>query len=320
MVKIFKLFIATSLALVSTLALSYTTIILPRLLDSQLKAIYPDLFYHPDHSLMEEFVNQVRPIGYASFLLAVAMIIIGFISNRKRITSLGVAAFFLPTFANFAYSMFFLAGLGITRIMWIPLIDTYPLILRFGDIALVPLIPVAILNLYGWHDLTWLSITLAGLAIFFVGVVTWFYAKLEGRDVISFWVYKYSRHPQYLGLIVMSYGFMLGVSRFTIIANKEFFTTTQSFPWVISTLILVCVAFTEEIEMLRKHDKTYEEFREKTPFMLPLPGIVSKVLTAPARWFLGTDQPTNRKEIAYYFVIYCVTSAVLSIPVMLILA
>ena len=326
MAKVFKLFIATLLALVFTLAITYTTIILPRLLDRSLKTIYPDLFYHPEFGSMEEFVNQVRPLGYASFLLVLAMIIIGFVSNKKGIISVGTVAFFLPIFASFAYSMFFMAGLGIMRVLWLPLIDLYPGILRFGDIAMVPAIPILVLNnLFplGFERI-WLSITLVGLAVFFVGVVTWLYAKLEGRDVISFWVYRYSRHPQYLGLIVMSYGLMLGAGRIDIMGFQAtqsfswFISTTQSFPWVISTLIVVCVAFTEEIEMLRKHDKSYEEYRAKTPFMLPLPGFVSRILTAPARRFLGNDLPTSRRRVAYFFILYCITSAVLSLPFMLV--
>jgi protein-S-isoprenylcysteine O-methyltransferase Ste14 len=319
MVKVFKLLVATLLSLVFTLALSYATIILPGSLDSQLKTVYPDLFYGNDNGLMTEFVNQVRPFGYASFMLAMVMVLYGFVSNKKGLTSVGTLAFYLPTFASFAYSMFFLAGLGMTRIIWIPLLDVHPLILRLGDISIVPVLAFLILNnLSGRRELTWLSISLMGFAVFFIGVVTWFYARLEGRDVIGFWAYRHSRHPQYVGLIMMSYGFMLGSSGFIVMANNEFLTTTQSLPWVVSTLILICVAFTEEIDMLEKHGESYELYLSRTPFMLPLPKIVISILTAPARWLLGGNFSTSRRKLAYFFVLYFIISVVLSIPFLLV--
>ncbi|NIO37088.1 hypothetical protein GTO27_05230, partial [Candidatus Bathyarchaeota archaeon] len=33
--------------------------------------------------------------------------------------------------------------------------------------------------------------------------------KFEKRKIYDFWIYKYSRHPQYLGFILWSYGVML---------------------------------------------------------------------------------------------------------------
>ena len=144
-----------------------------------------------------------------------------------------------------------------TRIIWIPLLDVHPLILRLGDVSIVP-IWLLFSILLGFHKLTWLSISLTGFMVFFIGVVTWFYAKLEGRELISFWVYKHSRHPQYIGLILMSYGVILGSTGFHVMANNDFLTTTQSLPWVVSTLILICVAFTEEIDILEKHGESYK--------------------------------------------------------------
>ena len=316
MVKFFKLLVSTILALVFTLALMYITIVLPLNLDSQLKTVYPDLFYGHEDVLMTKFVNQVRPLGYASFMLTIAMVLLGFVSKKKGLSSVGTLVFYFPTFASFAYSMFFLAGLGMARIIWIPLLDVHPLILRLGDVSMVPvLLPFIILV---GHGPPWLSISLAGFSVFFIGVVTWFYAKLEGRDLISFWVYKHSRHPQYIGLIVMSYGVMLGSTGFHVMANDDFLSTTQSFPWVVSTLILICVAFTEEIDILENLGESYEVYRSKTPFMLPLPKIVTDILTMPARRLLGNNFSSNRRKLAYFFLLYCLISVVLSIPFLLV--
>jgi protein-S-isoprenylcysteine O-methyltransferase Ste14 len=316
--KRLRLILSTLLASVFTLAITYTIIVVPWLIDRRLKIFFPDLFYSNEPELMAEFVDHVRPIGYASFLLVVALIILGFVTNRKGMTSVGTMAFFLPTFASFAYSMFFMAGLGILRAVWLPLIDIYPEILRLGDIVYVPVLPILIPMAFFGPDpfILWLSVTLAGLVIFLLGIVTWFYAKFEGRGVIDFWAYRYSRHPQYLGFFIWSYGALLRALTHGIHIGE--FNVLPSFPWVVSSLLVVCVALTEEIEMLRRHDERYKEYRAKTPFMLPLPVFISRAMTAPARRFLGVDFPTNKREIAYTFVIYCVTFVLLSIPFILI--
>jgi hypothetical protein len=43
-----------------------------------------------------------------------------------------------------------------------------------------------------------------GLLIFILGVLAWFYARLEKKGTADFWIYRFSRHPQYLGWIVWS--------------------------------------------------------------------------------------------------------------------
>ena len=55
---------------------------------------------------------------------------------------------------------------------------------------------------FGMVRLIALIITGLGLLVFSLGVTTWLYGGFKGYKIIDFWIYKYSRHPQYLGLHV----------------------------------------------------------------------------------------------------------------------
>jgi protein-S-isoprenylcysteine O-methyltransferase Ste14 len=190
-------------------------------------------------------------------------------------------------------------GLVLGDIVYLPyrLVD-YPFSLLGGDIGMF---------------LAYVSIVV-GLFIFCLGTLTWFYGKSEEREIIDFWVYKYSRHPQYLGFLIWSYGVML-------IATLSPFTTPGppppnlevGFSWLISTLVLICVALTEEIKMTKKADESYLTYQRNTPFMLPLPRFLSQVITAPHRMLLKKTRPTSGKEILCTFVVYSAILITLSL-------
>jgi len=313
-VKDWKLALSVLLASVFIMALGYALIVAPYYIHQELKTVFPDLFYSNEPWMMGEFVDSVRPIGYASFLVVLVLIVFGFVTEREQVTSIGTAAFILPMFASFTFSMFFMAGLGILRLLWLPLLDVCPIALRLGDIVFTPIFPVLLILGYS-PFLLWISITLVGLAIFLFGIVTWLYGKLEGKALIDFWAYRYSRHPQYLGFLVTSYGLLIRATNHAIIVGDHI--TGPSLPWVVSALIVVCMALIEEIKMKERHEEGYEKYREKTPFMLPLPRSIERILTSPLRRIIGVDFPRNRKEVAYTFSIYLILIALLTSPLMI---
>ena len=87
-----------------------------------------------------------------------------------------------------------------------------------------------------------------------------------------------------------------------------------SLPWLISTMLVVCVAIAEEIMMIRKANERYLDYRERASFMLPLPRVVSRILTAPNRMILKKEYPDRVREVLYTFVTYCVILIALSLP------
>jgi len=87
-----------------------------------------------------------------------------------------------------------------------------------------------------------------------------------------------------------------------------------SFPWLISSLLVICVALTEEIKMTKEHGKGYLEYRDSTPFMFPLPSFISSVISFPFRVLLKKDRPEKGKEIVLAFAVYLVILVLLSVP------
>lgn len=86
-----------------------------------------------------------------------------------------------------------------------------------------------------------------------------------------------------------------------------------SFPWVISTLLVICLALSEEIKMTKEADQSYLAYQRSVPFLFPLPRILSRLITAPNRLLLKKDFPTKGKEVLITFAIYLAICSLFSI-------
>jgi len=309
-----KLLILTALAIVFTVALTFATLEAPRAINFILRTFFPDHGIG-ESELIEEFLRYVRPIGYACLLAVIALIVVGFVTRKGTLSSLGSLAFFLPTFGYFAFSMFFLAGVGILRVLWIPFWDSSTTILKLGDIIYLPYMilvyPFALMRVEIRVNLASLA-TGSGLLIFFLGTITWFYGKLTKREIIDFWIYKYSRHPQYLGYLIWSYGVMLLAS--LSIFPRGGYNPAPSLPWLISALIVTGVALREEIQMAEKHDEKYLKYQHDAPFMIPLPKIISKAITTPTRLLFKKGLPGNNKQIIITLAVHGLMLIIISLP------
>jgi protein-S-isoprenylcysteine O-methyltransferase Ste14 len=308
--------VLTLLAIIFTIALTFATIWAPWMLNRFIRENFdiPDIHPIIEPELIEQFMssNYVRLIGYACLAVVIILIVAGFLTEKRGLSSLGAIAFFLPTFGYFAAYMFFLAGLGMMRALWLPFWGN---LMKLGDIAMVPYMiivyPFSLIRLDIRSSVAYLAIGL-GLLVFLLGTLAWFFAKLQRKGTVDFWLYRLSRHPQYLGWILWSYGLMLLATQAPIPLGGE--NPGASLPWLISSVIIVCVALGEEIRMSRERGQEYEAYRASAPFMLPLPNSISKVITAPLRALLKKDRPGNRKELVLTFVVYAAILVLLSLP------
>ena len=305
------------LAALFTAALAYATVELPRFLNDLLLQRFTDVTTDVGRhgipanlpSLMP-FMAVAEPVGYLSLAAVVVLIVAGFLTKRGKASVAGSLALFLPTFGYFAATMFILAGLGVLRVLWQPLWDVNPALFTLGDVVLLPL------WLVNWASASLLgpasggpagvyfsyALVAAGLFLFSAGAFTWLFGRLQKKELFDFWVYRYSRHPQYLGFIVWNYGvLLLAVQAFNPYWEAQ---PEPTLPWVISVLVLVCVALFEEGSMVRRADREYLAYRERTHFMLPLPRSVSGLCTAPARAVLGRVFPQGRRETLCIFGVY----------------
>jgi protein-S-isoprenylcysteine O-methyltransferase Ste14 len=311
-----------SLAIVFTVGLTFATLEAPRVLHRLLSRFIEVPEFHPaiEPDAIEEWMklHHVRAIGYACLGLLAALIIVGFVTERTALSTVGTLGFFLPTFGYFATYMFFLGGLGVLRLVWLPIWGPSKDLLRLGDIAYLPYMalvyPFAVAGVDIRANLIRTLIAL-GLFVFLSGTIAWLQAKLRGKGTADFWLYRYSRHPQYLGWLIWSYGMMLLAARVPVPMAGE--NPGASLPWVISSLLLIAVAWSEEIKMTRERGGEYERYREAVPFLLPLPRLVTRVGSAPMRLLLGSDQPQNRRQILASLAAYGVLLMVLSLPFVL---
>ncbi|MEM1747407.1 MAG: isoprenylcysteine carboxylmethyltransferase family protein, partial [Sulfolobales archaeon] len=214
--------LALVLSTVLTVALFYTTFEVPVLLDKVLHQYFPEVFY--DVEAVESVLSVLRPVGYATLAIITALIILGFTIKKSILASLGSLVLYIPTFGYFAYAMFFLTGIGVLRVLWLPLLELSPSTLKLGCIVYLPFSYVPHAPLLG------LIITSTGLFVFLLGVTTWLYGKFKGYEIVDFWIYKYSRHPQYLGFILWSLGLLVFVSNKVYVRGA--FTIPPALIWL----------------------------------------------------------------------------------------
>jgi protein-S-isoprenylcysteine O-methyltransferase Ste14 len=256
-----------------------------------------------------QIIGNIRPFGYAAFGVTLVLMLLGLIVGKSYPAIAGAITMYLPTFGYFTATMLPLAGIGLLRALWLPLLDVSPSLLRLGDIVYMPfIILVNKLGMSGYIIIETLSSILmaVGVFIFFLGVLTWFYGKYRGCEIVDFWIYMISRHPQYLGLLLWSYGqtlLMIFMPQFSGIWFLELLPE-PSFPWLIYALTLVAVALNEETKMTKKYGENFIKYCGYASFMLPLPKIVKNFLMFPVKILFKKNQPDNKKEIACTIFIY----------------
>jgi protein-S-isoprenylcysteine O-methyltransferase Ste14 len=302
------------LAAVFTIGLSFATVELPYLVDEVLQNTIttPDLDSHVDESSVlqtELFIShfKLRLIGYVCFGLMAVAIVAGFATRRTGLAVLGAVGFMLPVFAQFAAVMFFLAGLGMLNILWLPVLDISYELQHLGLIIRAPYDLLRwlfrLVGVNGYWPIVYFFIG-GGLLLFFLGTLAWLSARARRRSVADFWVYKISRHPQYLGWILWSYGIYLLLLRG--LYPKRSWGIDASLPWLLSTLVIIGVAMLEELNMRRRHGEQYEKYRQSAPFLFPLPAFVGKLFALPLRVLFRKSAYERKGEVAAVLSLYAI--------------
>jgi protein-S-isoprenylcysteine O-methyltransferase Ste14 len=313
----------TLVAIVVAVALTWAFIVLPYWVSGILYAAFQsesaaELHHGPQDAESQPYIRalNIRTIGYASLIIVGGLIVVGIVAEKRGLAVAGGIAFFLPVLGHFALSMFFLAGLGLLRTIWMPLLDTsYGAtgdagfgFFGLADIIFLPYI-IAV-YLVSWIGIdarvaTGYIVMGLGLFIFVAGMLAWFTTHLEKKGTADFWIYRFSRHPQYLGWILWSYGLVLyWIHEGEGAHFKISWGIPDSSPWLIATMVIVGVAMLEEIRMRREQGAAYDAYRERTPFLLPLPRIANKIIAAPMRWVLREEWPESGKQVAVVILLY----------------
>ena len=310
------------LAIVFSTGLIFAFIELPRLLDAGLQSRFSfpqfDQGEGGNSDLKTEmFIDglHLRWIGYGSLLLIVGLIIFGYTTRRSGWALAGALGLFIPVFGQFALSMFFLAGLGFLRVGWLPFLEVSSLdLLDLGKVIYVPYwILMWFFELFKWNAhnfLTWFFMG-SGALLFTWGVLLWFRSRYGGQKVASAWIYKISRHPQYVGWILWSYGFIL----FTPFINdmKKSWAVPSSLPWLLMTMTIVGICMMEEIKMLEITRGDYQQYRKSSPFLVPLPRWLNRIIGWPGRLVTKGKYPAQRSQVLWIVLIYTAIFMALSL-------
>ena len=306
------------LAVVFTVALTFATLQLPVIIGNWLSNYFPDIHPVIDPERVAEFMVVARPVGYACLGVIAILIVVGFITEKRKLSIFGSLAFFLPTFGYFFASMFFLAGLGILRVPFIPFWDPSVNLMNFGDISYLPYMALVYPFWRAGVDirdaLAWIVIGV-GLLIFLLGTIAWFYGKIQKRKTVDFWIYRYTRHPQYLGFIIWSYGVMLFAAQQMVPMGGS--NPGASLPWLLTSLVIIWIALAEENRMRKEDSERYLQYTASAPFMFRIPKFISTVITFPMRILLKKDRPETGKELVATFAVYATLLILLSSPFVL---
>lgn len=318
--NIFSQLFIIVLSIVFSIALMFAFIELPGWIDSLItqKIGFPG-FDQGASETNEELSNlyidalYLRWIGYCSLGLVVLFIAAGFITRKSSLAWAGAFALFLPVFGQFALSMFFLSGLGILRVGWIPFLDISWDILDLGKAIYIPYwIFMWFFNLFGLyaHDfIAWMFMAIGSL-MFVWGVMEWIRARFSSGGVAIRSIYKISRHPQYLGWILWSYGLMLFSQ--DINNMKKSWGMASSLPWLLMTMVIIGICLMEESRMQQQYGDKYDNYRTKTPFMLPLPSWLKKLVRIPARLVPGKKSTAKTPGIIKITALYTIIIMLIS--------
>lgn len=111
-----------------------------------------------------------------------------------------------------------------------------------------------------------------GLSLFLWGIFYLSKVKLTKQTIAQGGPYKYVRHPQHLGLILIS----LSTSLYLPWAAHDNIRVGSIISWSLFTFFLVVISEFEEKKLLKKHGNLYFKYRQKTGMFFPKKYVTQK--------------------------------------------
>ncbi len=346
LIQLFIILIAISF----TISFFYLTLEIHNILNDILMPLFPG--GHTPSLPGSESFESARIIGLICLIFIILIIILGFLIKKLSLSSIGNFILFLPIFGHFLFQMLLLVGIQAFQAILIPLdqINTnYQIdILSLGSILKLPAVfvyngtnisnPCTVMN-----NISYIFIII-GLFIFSIGVVNWFQGTIKKKRIFTYSIYKYSRHPQYLGYLIWSYGIYLLTLNATINYFPGCYYFDYTFMWLIQALIIIGICLYEEVIMNEKYQKkneiyaedylkypekyekyteeyikspgkfpeSYAAYRRKTSFLIPLPKYIKLLFLEPSRIFCKKEFPENRRKVFFIVLFWGMVIIVIS--------
>jgi len=101
-----------------------------------------------------------------------------------------------------------------------------------------------------------------GSVILLVGLAQMVRAAARGSGLVTSGLYRYVRHPQHLGIAILSFGLLM--------LNGYGIRVGDLYAWTLVVFIYVLLADSEEVYLEEEFGEAYLRYKRSVPYMLPL--------------------------------------------------
>jgi len=100
-----------------------------------------------------------------------------------------------------------------------------------------------------------------GLAILIVGFAQMVRARAQKRGLVTNGLYRLVRHPQHLGVAIMSFGMVM--------MNRYGLRIGDIIAWTLIVFTYLILADSEEAALQKEFGEAYSNYKRRVPFMIP---------------------------------------------------
>lgn len=109
-----------------------------------------------------------------------------------------------------------------------------------------------------------------GVVILVIGMAQIVMAKARKTGLVTTGLYRYVRHPQHLGIAIMSFGLLM--------LNSYGIRIGDVIAWTLVVFVYVFLADSEEASLEREFGESYLSYKWRVPYMIPfLPSTYGRV-------------------------------------------
>ena len=146
-----------------------------------------------------------------------------------------------------------------------------PLITYFTYFLSNPQIAMQDFDFFLSYGFPWSVMALFGALFFIYSII---YQLFHRKELIRKGPYKYVRHPQYLGIIIMTLGLtMISLNTSPIFPFDNEFSYRNSllvFIWFMEVIAYIILAKIEDFSLRRKYGKSFIEYENSVGFIIPI--------------------------------------------------
>jgi len=108
-------------------------------------------------------------------------------------------------------------------------------------------------------------IAVVGAVVLSVAAAQLLWCHIKGVEVIKTGAYSVVRHPQFTGIIIITFGLTV-----MVLTNSTSSLFQTAGLWLIQIFGYIALARYEEWRLLKKFGNNYDEYKQKVPFFLPI--------------------------------------------------